>query len=134
MKKAGFSTVEIVVALGVVAALVTMTMFGFTIAQRSSRDSARKAALGDIAIEINNYRRQNLNYPTSVQFNSTAVVIDGQTVKQLTGYLVSGNETTGGATSYFYERSSTGEYALCVMLESGSIESLGTLDCSLTSF
>lgn len=134
MKKAAFSTIEILVALGVVTVLITMSTFGFTTIQKSSRDSARKSLLGEIALEINSYKRKNLNYPTNVQFTSTSVTIEGQNVKTLTGYLSAGSSTSSSSTSYYYEKSIEGEYALCVKLESGKIQSLGTLDCAYTSF
>ncbi len=153
MKK-GFSLIEIMVVMGVIAVLISLGILGTIMLLRSNRDSLRVSKLSEIAQAINSYKLEKSKYPAknNVVFGSTelkisfktsenlihasllpndilAVVNPGSsTVIELPGHLASGRETTSNSTKYYYNLE-TGGFSLCAVLESGKVENAGLVNC-----
>lgn len=126
----GFSLIELMVAMGIIAFLISLSLLGLNILQRNSRDARRVEKLTAISKEVNNFRISNLRYPVSgsdLVFTPEKVTI-GTNEVELELQTVSGPQTSTSSTKYFYEVSLTG-FVLCAQLESGKVESAGTSPC-----
>lgn len=129
LKKA-FSLIQILFAIAIIAVLMAMALTGISILQRSSRDSQRSTALGEIEAVLSDYNSANLGYPSEsiVQFTSEGFVVNGNLLFTLEGSLTPASSTTAGQTRYYYRKTIQG-YALCAELESGGIENTGASNC-----
>ncbi len=131
--KKGFSLIELMVVMGIAAAILVLGIAGFQLAQRQSRDQERRNTLVEIGEQINEYRIINLTLPdrASVQFNTDSVLIDGVNTLELERHTRADNQTSNLRTKYYYDRSGGG-FILCAELESGAIAKGGTVDCPAT--
>ena len=59
----GFSLVELLVAMGIIAVLATLAMANFIGAQSRGRDAQRKANIRQIQSALELYRADNASYP-----------------------------------------------------------------------
>lgn len=132
--KKGFTLLELIVAMAIIAVLMGLSLFGIQSVQRSQRDTERRAALSNVNLEVAAYYGDNGTYP-AVTFDvatSTAKIGTGANAKTVSlkgaakvaaaGATVS--DTTG--TIYCYVNNNT-TYQLGVYLEgSGSWGSTGT--------
>ena len=125
-----FSLVQVVFALAVIALIMAISVAGISILRESSRESNRKTLGNNLAIELNNYKKQNLRYPTpeQVEFTDSSILIDGKVVQKLSAELKSSLSTDSNGTRYHYSNISGG-FALCALRESGRIESFGNQPC-----
>lgn len=133
MNKKGFTLFEIIIVMGVIAVLFTLGIAGFLAFTKSARDRGRINKGNEIVNLINDYRKQNLRYPTEtdVVFTSTSVEI-GEFSTDLQGSEKYATESTSDSTRYYYTTDRSG-FIFCVLLESGSVESLGTGECPSVS-
>ncbi len=69
--KNGFSLVEIVIVMAIVAVLVMIAIFGLRSARLSSRNVQRQNALYSINVDIQNYYNEFGFYPSDVYFGGT---------------------------------------------------------------
>jgi prepilin-type N-terminal cleavage/methylation domain-containing protein len=129
--KKAFSLIELLVTLGVISVLIVMGIAGFRIVQKNSRDNERINMLSKIGDEINTYKLINGRYPATniVKFEDELLIINEEaTSVKLNRYLSPSTGTTKEGTKYYYENLEGG-FALCVLLESGKIESGGSKSC-----
>ena len=68
MKKSAFTLVELMVAMAIIGVLLGLAIYGVTAAQRSQRDTERKAALQDINIGIQSYVDTAGQQPSNIIF------------------------------------------------------------------
>lgn len=141
----GFTLVELIVVMAIIAVLVTLSVLGITTVQRSARDTARIETLSAINLEIENYNGNNGSYPTTMTLNAsnTLMTIGGSNTNTVTlsGAAIADVATTTGTagtgtsqtkTDYCY-KGYTSTYSLGAMLESGQGKFFGTgTACSLT--
>lgn len=113
-KKKGFTLIEVLVVILIVAILSSLSMVAFAGARKTSRDQKRKADLEQIRSAVEIYRSDCLTYPASLPSAGSS----------LTG-CPPGNETTylssvpsdPGTYSYRYNFLGANSYCLCAYLE-----------------
>jgi len=106
MKKlsAGFTLIEILVAMTIVAVLTSLSLVSLQGSRKVARDGKRKADLEQIRSALEIYRSEVKAYPPSLE-NLVGVYMD-----EVPGDPVSGN-------SYVYNPISANSYLLCSYLE-----------------
>lgn len=141
-KLQGFTLVELLAAMAIIAILIGLAGFGITIALRNSRDTQRKSALNNMQLVINDYYTRQSAYPASAtKGTSTASLVfkDGSGTAvgdavPLKGGTIIAASTSSSGTLYKYGVPATGGgYYLCAKLESNDwfdLSSSGLTDCS----
>lgn len=66
----GFTLVELIVVIGIIAILATAVMSGFSGSQAQARDAERQTELRELEIAIESYRRDNRVYPAGCNVSS----------------------------------------------------------------
>lgn len=98
--KKGFTLLELIVAMAIIAVLMGLSLFGIQSVQRSQRDTERRAALSNINLEIAAYYGDHGSYPTSITFTkvngteSTATIAGTTKVVSLKGAAKLGDNTS----------------------------------------
>ncbi len=121
----GFTLIELMVVISVIAILSTIALFGLTKAQASARDASRQQIMNGIRAALERYYADNQAYYTTtnnfcglttafVGSYLTAQPIDPQTKGAICG---SGNPVAGGAT-YTYVGAAQ-SYTLTLTKEAG---------------
>lgn len=72
----GFSLIEILVAMGVIAILASMSIYGFQVMNRNSRNSQRTKLANDVKLGMEEFYIRNGSYP-----NSDDLIYDNKTIK-----------------------------------------------------
>lgn len=128
----GFSLVELLVVMAIIAVLTGLAVFGIGQLNKNSRDTQRVAMLGQMVDELNDYKKENLNYPTTSEVTiANNFRIDGDLLITLTAPLIAGVSSTASRTKYEYSNEGTGQFGLCAVLESGEVKNVGLveIDC-----
>jgi len=143
-KLKGFTLVELLAAMAIIAILIGLAGFGISLALRNSRNSQRESTLNDVRLAITDYYTQSASYPSTivgVASSSTislrqAGVAVGEAVPAKGATKVAASTSSSGSV-YRYSVPAGGDgYYLCVQLEGGtnwydlSTNSTGT--CSTT--
>lgn len=138
----GFTLVELMVAMAIVAVLIGLSVFGIGTAQRVLRDNQRRDAVNDIAVLLNAYYAERQEYPSRINIaaGGTQLVFSTDTTKviPLKGIAKTATGLTASdatQTLYCYALTSTG-YILGVKLEDGGQFDLGsssTQKCTFTT-
>ena len=115
---AGFTLIEVLVATGVMAVLMGISLVSYQGSKKAARDGKRKADLEQIRSALEIYRTDCKTYP------ATGSVVWGQ---PLAGAGVCVNNTymekipaDPGSNSYYYNRSGSNSYVLCASLETST--------------
>jgi prepilin-type N-terminal cleavage/methylation domain-containing protein len=66
--KKGFTLLELLVAMAIIAVLVALAIFGILQVQKNSRETQRRKALEDVNIGINDFYSRYGQYPRYVDF------------------------------------------------------------------
>ncbi len=119
--KKGFTLLELIVAMAIIAVLMGLSLFGIQSVQRSQRDTERRAALSNINLEVAAYYGDNGSYPT-VTFNVTnSTVTVGSKTLTLKGAAKiikpAGGVSNETGTTYCYTGAASSTYQLGVYLE-----------------
>lgn len=127
-----FTLIELMVAMGIAAVLITLSIIGIGIVQRSLRNTQRRDALNSINLAINSHYADNGAYPTTVTFDSVTdtATVGTQTI-QLRGHLQPATTTTNAQTNYCFTLTGV-TYALGVGLEGGGNLQLGNATTGCT--
>ena len=132
MKK-GFTLVELLVVLTVIAVLVTISVFGLQGARESARDSRRKSDLETIRSGLEIYRADCDAYPSSITFGGSlrgTVANPSAACSTSNTYIAEiPQDPQDPSRAYRYARTSTITYELCAALEQGS----GSVSCGGSS-
>jgi len=136
--KKGFTLLELLVAMAIIAVLLALAIFGILQVQKNSRETQRRKALEDINIGINDFYSSYGQYPDHIKFStndSEAVVCmdagcTGGTVEVGLKNSAKPNSdgagpTTTNGTQYFYELKGDG-YQLAFCREDKESENGGT--------
>lgn len=118
-KVPGFTLVELMVAMSIIAVLIGLSVFGISIAQRNSRDEQRRAMVRDLAASLANYYIDNNAYPPATNSFATLNASLNVPVRGVTTSVPSGTESTVSGTRYAYGLATDG-YILGAELESGT--------------
>jgi prepilin-type N-terminal cleavage/methylation domain-containing protein len=123
----GFTLVELMVSMAIIAVLMGLSVFGIATAQKILRDDQRRDALKSIAASITSYYATNSAYPpvAGVTFATAQVTLATGFIVPLTGPASAAATTTGTQTAYCYSITTDG-YRLGAYLEAGSWFNLGT--------
>lgn len=124
----GFTLVELLVAMAIIAVLIGLAGFGVTLALRASRDAGREETLDSVRVAIADYLATNNSYPadTAVTYASGNITV-GSTSIPVDGHLVAAATTTSSQTKYCYGVTTEG-YFLAAELENGEYYELGSSD------
>lgn len=136
-RKKGFSLLELIVAIAIIAIILALVGFGISIAQRNSRDSQRRQAANDVKLALEDYFGRNRSYPGNfgsggevVSLSTNQIVIGSDDlVVPLEGAtewcgpgtgLGTDAQSTANCTVYCYNSNPSDGYTLGVELENGS--------------
>ena len=129
----GFTLLELIVAMAIIAVLIGLSLLGIQTVQRSSRDTARRSVLEAVNLEITDYYGNKNSYPTVANMvinratNVITIGAGGKTVS-LTGAAVplgaGVSPSTSAGSAYCYSVSGN-SYSVGVNLESGAWFNLG---------
>ncbi len=140
-KRKGFTLIELMVAMGIIAVLVTMSVVAIQIVQRSLRDTQRRDVLNTFNLWLTGYFNDNNMYPRrgDINFRADGIYYSGggssELIVELTGATQADSETSASGTDYCFSYPSgsnnAGSYRLGLKLESGAEVQLGndTQDC-----
>lgn len=67
--KKGFTLLELLVAMAIIAVLLALAIFGILQVQKNSRETQRRKALEDINIGINDFYSRYGQYPSYINFD-----------------------------------------------------------------
>lgn len=72
--KSGFSLVELLVAMAIIAVLIAIAAFGIGILQRNSRDTQRRKMVQDLVLVYNDVIANNGGRPTTLNVSTSGEV------------------------------------------------------------
>lgn len=124
----GFTLVELLVAMAIIAVLIGLSVYGIGLALRASRDTQREETLNSIRTALTDYLATNNSYPgnTEVSYANNIISVGNESI-EVEGHLVPTTSTDSNGTQYCYGKTSSG-YLLSVELENGQYYELGTED------
>ncbi len=133
-----FTLIELVVVMAIIAVLVSLSVLGITIINRSSRDNQRTTTLNAINLLIESYNgtyggypaKSLLNYDSATkQFylgaNLAAAVSSSSVVQAIGASVADFSGTSQAGTDYCYTQTGS-TYSLGTTLESGGNKYYGT--------
>lgn len=118
MKKNGFTLVELLVVMTIIAILVGISLVSFDGIRKSARDSKRKADLESIRSALEVYRTDCRSYPIDGSFTFGGSLVCS--VNGVTYMDVIPTESLIGTYKYAYKQVSANKYYLCAHLEGSS--------------
>lgn len=133
--KKGFTLLELLVAMAIIAVLLALAVFGILQVQRNSRETQRIKALEDVNIGIQSFYNRFGQNPPSVDFQPEKVLIcesslcsqkEEVPLKNSAKTSTTGQTTTNAAL-YAYELLPDG-YRLGYCKENGDVYNAGTSD------
>lgn len=129
MKNKGFTLLELLVVIGIIAILISLVSVSYSNAQKSSRDARRKQDLSIIQSAMEQYYTQNdYTYPDSTQCGSTT---GGNSCSALSSYVQGGVPTdpmNSGSYVYLYTTDADGTtYSVTATLEKGGTVTINNL-------
>lgn len=117
--KKGFTLVELMIVITVIAILATIAVVSFTRVQKQARDTKRKAEIKSLQTALQAYFTEKNTYPVKTSATSASAGLTGLTPSYISSLPAAPQGTTGTNTAYMYVSDSDGyKYALCVDLES----------------
>lgn len=121
--KKGFTLVELMVVITVIAILMTIAIVSFTRIQKQARDTKRKADVRTLETALQAYYTENQAYPLSTSATAATTALAGLAPNYIPSIPTAplGSTSTGGNTNYMYVTDALGfTYSLCTALETAS--------------
>lgn len=121
--KRGFTIVELIVVITVIAILATIVIVSYSSVQKSSRDSQRKSDVTQVKIALEKYYADNGQFPAVCSADGTACNISSLATP-LNPYIQSiPIDPSGTANAYQYVRGGTNgnAYAIRIAYEAKAI-------------
>ncbi len=121
--KNGFTLIELMVAMGIIAVLATMSIVAIQLVQRSTRNTQRTDILNTFKIYLQDYYNANNNvYPLTndVTFQTDGIYVDGELAVRTSGPTTAASSTGQSGTAYCYISSDGSTYSLGLSREGGS--------------
>ena len=114
MKEKGFTLIELMIVITVIAILITIAVASFTRVQQQARDTKRKGDLRSIATALQAYYTEKTAYPASQAALSGALAPT---------YMPALPTPPSGTTqtTYTYTSDGASKFALCAVLETASV-------------
>lgn len=128
-QKKAFTLIELMVAMGIIGVLMTMSILGISIVQQSLRNTQRRDAVNSINLAVNTYFSNYGVFPQSgpggVQFTATQASINGTKILDLKGPTTAigtntATSTDDSHTNYCYVSAGGGSYRLGARIEGSS--------------
>jgi len=135
-KQKGFSLVELLVSMAIIAVLLALVGYGISIAQRNSRDSQRRQKIADLQLALQDYQQKYNTFPADIDVHA---VTSGTSITMTNSADVGGavdenlnlsgptkpsgtNKSDAGSTGYCYHNdTANGGYELGAALEAGDV-------------
>ena len=127
-KESGFTMIELLITMAIVAVLTTISLFALRGARESARDARRKADLETIRSGLEIYKADCNTYPTVSPLPSPLVGSGTPSTCLATNTYVQRIPTDPAGGNYFY-LSAGSTYILCSTLEDPPTPSLDTSGC-----
>lgn len=139
--KKGFTLIELMVAMGIIAVLVTMSVVAIQIVQRSLRDTQRRDIVNTLNLWLTGFDNAT-SFPSEGEllFDGTGVYFvtgtgSNELIVEIGGATTPDTETSPSGTAYCYESTpGSGAYSLAVQFENGGDLQLGNSGSDCTSF
>ena len=133
-KQFGFTLIEVMVAVSIVAILTVLSLSSISGVRKSSRDGKRKADLEQVRSALEIYRSDCQTYPASLPTPTGALVGSGSGNCLATNTYLSTmpSDPISGTYNYYYNRSGTNTYSVCAYLELGGSGVSGTCGSGIT--
>lgn len=125
MNKKGFTLIEILVSIAIIAVLMSMSFVAFSASRKTARDGRRKADLEQIRTVLEMYRSDCHEYPASLGTSITGPASCGSVVYMETVPI----DLSSPSYVYSYTRVNPNQYVLCAYLENGSTAVSGCGAC-----
>lgn len=117
--KSGFTLLEMLVVIGIIAILITLGIASYSTVQKKSRDARRKGDLKTIQNALESYYSIcGFNYPTPASFGSENAFTNIQCVSPATDILPTVPVDPKTVTPYPCQGCSDSNYSICATLES----------------
>lgn len=117
-KEKGFTLVELMIVITVIAILITIAVASFTRVQKQARDAKRKGDLKALTTALQAYYTENMVYPTVTAEADASTALTALVPNYIPAMPEAPKGVTGGYATYKYNSDTDGyKYALCVGLE-----------------
>jgi len=129
-RQAGFTLVELLISISIIAILAIILSVNFSNAQKSGRDQRRVSDLKAIQAAAEQYYLLSGNYPSSVNFyksTSPAWTVNGQTI------LNKFPSDPKSGSDYLNNNVSSAGYCVCTTVEKSQNSNAEDASCSLTN-
>lgn len=117
--KKAFTLIELMVAMGVIAVISALSIFGVQQVLEAQNNTQKRKVLDNLDLELSNYLNNNGVLPSTVSFpqNATVVLNQGLTTEKTTAIKV-----TGASADYCYQVNTNNPqlYVTAVNLSSGT--------------
>ncbi|OGG26970.1 hypothetical protein A2960_02375 [Candidatus Gottesmanbacteria bacterium RIFCSPLOWO2_01_FULL_39_12b] len=114
----GFSLLELLVVISIIAIMITLGISSYSTAQKKSRDSKRKSDLKDVQSALEQYYSVCGNiYPIPVGFYSGGIICSSPSIAILPNL----PSDPRGTTSYTCSSCNSTSYTLCASLETENV-------------
>jgi general secretion pathway protein G len=117
----GFTLVELLVSMTIVAILTSLALVSIEGARKASRDSKRKTDLEQIRSALEICRADSGSYPAGTLISAQNITCGTPPIT----YITIPNDPISTSYRYVYTRSTSSSYRLCARLETG-----GGTDCN----
>lgn len=118
MKKKGFTLVELMIVITVIAILATIAVVSFTRVQKQARDTKRKAEVKSLQTALQAYFTEKTTYPIVPAGGIASAVLTGLSPTYISSIPTAPKGSIGSNQEYIYISDNLGfTYALCVDLE-----------------
>ncbi len=142
-KKNAFTLIELMVAMGIIGVLVTLSLLGITIVQRSLRDTQRRDSLSAVRLAVEGHYTNNSSYPLVIEIKTGGdkmivgteeVALNGPGKACAASVTVAQAASDASCTVYCYNSAGT-TYSLGAQVEGGNITQVGNAStgCTLVS-
>jgi prepilin-type N-terminal cleavage/methylation domain-containing protein len=118
-EKKAFTLIELMVAMGIIGVLMTMSILGISIVQQSLRNTQRRDIMNSTNLAVNTYFGNFGVFPDSSQVAITqdAIYIDGNKITDLKGPTRASLQFTNDQFTQYCFESTGGSYSLGSQIE-----------------
>jgi general secretion pathway protein G len=130
----GFSLIELLVVISIMAVLISLSAFGLQQARESARDGQRKADLETIRTGLSFYKSDCNVYPTeAASTTKMGTVLTASCITPTPVYIEKMPTDPVSGRNYIYVRSTSG-YRICASLETevDADSNCSTVSCGTT--
>lgn len=126
--KKGFTLVELMIVITVIAILATIAVVTFTRVQKTARDSKRKEEMHSIVTALQGYYSEKSVYPISATSTAASTALTSALTTNYMSTVPTGPAGASGVnTDYMYITNAAGQtFALCATLEVPTVIATGT--------